>query len=110
MKKSLIYAMLVITGLNYVFGMFCYYSFGGSNLNGNIVDNLDDGIVNTLVRCFLIGDLVFTYALFMFPITESLERSFNIINKLYSRVLRITMVALTIGVAFLVPAFELLTP
>jgi hypothetical protein len=43
------------------------------NTKGNIIDNLHPGVIKQSVQIALCVDLFFTYALFLFPMSEALE-------------------------------------
>ncbi|ETO30897.1 hypothetical protein RFI_06226, partial [Reticulomyxa filosa] len=70
----------------------------------------------TLVKIFLSADLFFTYALFLFPVTESLERTLwdpatfgERSIEIKRNILRGILVFATCGIALLVPSFQVLT-
>jgi amino acid permease len=74
------------------------------------------GVVSTLVRIFLSVDLLFTYALFMFPVSESLEKElfkgeqFGTVKvEIKRNILRAILVGATAAIALEIPYFSLLT-
>ena len=112
---ALNWAMVIVTVLNIIFAEFSYLSFG-NNVCGNVIDNLDHGWLKSIVAILLCIDLFFTYALFLFPISESLEKTIFDENKFGQRkieiernIIRGILVFSTCGIALLVPNFQQLT-
>eukprot|EP01084_Bolivina_argentea_P239155 401965_1 len=115
-KIALNRAIIIVTVLNLLFGEFVYLAFGDNRICGNCIDNLNNGWLKSLVRILLCLDLFFTYALFLFPMTESIEQTiFNVNNfgqwktEVQRNILRTIIVFATCVIALLVPSFEKLT-
>ncbi|KAL6073321.1 Transmembrane amino acid transporter protein [Balamuthia mandrillaris] len=115
-KISLAAAMLFVTVLNLCFAVICLL-FWKENTAQNIIDNLSHGVITTLVRIFLSIDLLFTFALFLFPVSEALEHNFfnpslfgrSWKEEMKRNALRAVLVIATAGVALSIPFFSLLT-
>jgi hypothetical protein len=67
------YSLVCVTVLNLPFTVFAYMSFGDS-VKDNVIDNLTPGLVTNVVKVLLCVDLLFTGVLFLFPISEGLDR------------------------------------
>lgn len=116
---ALKWATLSATMTFCVFSGISYSAFG-QNVCGNIMDNLhSDRIFTKLVIISLCINLFFTYPLFMFPMTESLEITLFDINpnpnlrdwriEAKRNMLRACLVVMTGAVAIGVPKFALIT-
>merc|ERR1712087_648035 len=67
-------SLSLVTGVNMVFAVFAYVSFIDEQpFPDNIVDGLDAGVVQQITRACLCVDLLFTYALIMYPVTEAID-------------------------------------
>ncbi|KAL6059600.1 Transmembrane amino acid transporter protein [Balamuthia mandrillaris] len=115
-KLCLLASIIFVTVLNLGFSIICLM-FWKEHTAQNIIDNLSHGVVTTLVRIFLSIDLLFTFALFLFPVSEALEHNFfnpSLFGKSWKEemkrnALRVLLVVATAGVALSIPFFSLLT-
>lgn len=108
---------LVTAGL-LLFAGFAYSAFGESAC-GNIMSNLDfDHWATKVVVIALCVNLLFTYPLFLFPMTESIEMEMFDIGsgmigdwrlEMKRNALRAILVVMTGVVAIVIPRFELIT-
>ena len=117
-KKANNLSLLLVTIINMLFAIFAYISFIDIvPFPDNIVDGLDHGIIQQITRACLCIDLLFTYALIMYPFTEALDSELfdssqlnqnrNIIFK--GNIIRILIVIITAGIAIGIPHFGYLT-
>jgi len=124
--KTLLYAVVIVTVLNMGFAIPVYLLYNAET-QGNIIDNLHPGNLKKAVQIALCVDLFFTYALFLFPMSEALE---NDLTRAWERrrekggeekerdwevpwqfraFLRALLVATTALLAYLVPDFSSLS-
>lgn len=108
-------SLLFVTALNVAFALTLYFMYG-SGICGSVIDNLSKGKVANAVKILLSVDLLFTSALFLFPVSESVERVIFDAEKFgttkieaYRNVFRTFLVLLVALVGVLVPSFPLLT-
>merc|ERR1712232_1043911 len=116
-KKANNLSLLLVTSINMVFAVFAYLAF----LNmvpfpDNIVDALDEGIIQQITRACLCIDLLFTYALIMYPFTEALDTELFDVTQLNDQsiickgnAIRISIVIMTALIAIGIPHFGYLT-
>ena len=80
-----------------------------------MIQNLQSGVVSILVKAFLALDLLFTTLMFLFPISEALEkeifsrREIAQVNIWLRNFVRSLVVILIAAIAYFIPFFELLT-
>jgi len=65
-------SLTMVTFLNIPFMVYCYAAFS-TRTKENILENLSGGPFSDAVKVFLCLDLLFTAALFLFPVTEELD-------------------------------------
>jgi len=111
-------SLFLVTAINMIFSVFSYMAF----LNivpfpDNIVDALDAGIIQQITRACLCVDLLFTYALIMYPFTEALDTELFDVTQLSNdrtiickgNAIRVSIVIITALIAIGVPHFGYLT-
>lgn len=117
-KKANNLSLILVTAINMIFSVFAYISFLDMvPFPDNIVDGLDEGIIQQITRACLCVDLLFTYALIMYPFTEALDTELFDITQLTNNrsvmlkgsIVRIVIVIITALVAIGVPHFGYLT-
>jgi len=106
-------SMVFVTLLNLTFAVICYMLLGYC-AQGTVTDNLPKGWLPTTVQLFLCVDILFTYTIFIIPLSEMVEKLLKIKkNSSWWRIkyitLRICLVAFTICFALLVPMFNAIT-
>ena len=65
-------SMVFVTILNMSFAVICYMLLGYCT-QGTVTDNLPPGVFPSIVEFLLCLDLLFTYTIFMIPLSEMLE-------------------------------------
>ena len=116
-KKANNLSLLLVTLINMIFAVFAYISFLDIvPFPDNIVDGLDKGIIQQITRACLCIDLLFTYALIMYPFTEALDTELFDITQLNNtsvifkgNMIRIGIVIITALIAIGIPHFGYLT-
>merc|ERR1719203_177 len=106
-----------VTAINALFAVFAYVSFAGEGVFAdNIVDALDTGVVQQVTRTCLCIDLLFTYALIMYPFTEAIDSEIFGADRLKEpsvimkgNILRCAIVIVTALIAIGIPHFGYLT-
>nr|XP_039250430.1 amino acid transporter AVT3B-like [Styela clava] len=99
------WTMLLITTLYIIFGVCGYMSFGPET-NPIITLNLPTGIFPFLVKGCLCFSLFFTFPVMMFPVIQILEKRIGLENSpKKGKILRSTMVLLTVIIVLLIPSF-----
>jgi len=103
-------SIVIVTVLNVFFGLYGWSRFGDT-LKGNIIDNLGDDSLDTVVKIFLCIDLVFTSVIFLYPVCQAIESEFgSYLNNVYKRsTARLSFTVSVAVVAYLCPSFSLLT-
>ena len=110
-------SLLLVTLINMIFAIFAYISFLDMvPFPDNIVDGLDTGVIQQITRACLCIDLLFTYALIMYPFTEALDTELFDITQLNDtsiifkgNIIRIIIVICTALIAIGIPHFGYLT-
>ena len=70
-------SMVIVTVLNLSFAVICYMLLGYCT-QGSVTANLPSGWLPDVVEVLLCIDLLFTYTIFMIPLSEMLERLLKI--------------------------------
>jgi amino acid permease len=68
-------SVIFVTCINIPFALFAYLCYGEKTAD-NVIENLQPGVVTNAVKVLLCIDLLFTGVLFLFPVTEGLDREF----------------------------------
>lgn len=105
----------LVTGFNIVFAMLAYFLYA-EDTHGNIIENLEPGPLDVVVKVALVIDLVATSALFLLPMFELFENVlFKAANKgqwrteVLRNCFRTAIVAASCGIAILLPCFSIVT-
>ena len=111
-------SIVFVTIMNLSFGVTCWYFYGTENVRGNVIMNLPDGPVKSVVLILSGIGQVFTCVVFLFPFNEALENEwvkpskseFSATSRTWKVNLLRTVVVCAVGfVAYLVPDFSALT-
>eukprot|EP01084_Bolivina_argentea_P074326 134844_1 len=113
-------ALTTITVINMIFSVFGFVSFSKTmnspQNDGNIVSLLDHGGIQIFTKIFLCIDLLFTYAIIMYPFTEALDAVLFTLEqlktkkvKLITSSIRVFIVLCTAMIAIYIPHFGYLT-
>ena len=75
--KTVNVSMVFVTLLNLTFAVICYMLLGYC-AQGTVTDNLPKGWLPTTVQLFLCVDILFTYTIFIIPLSEMVEKLLKI--------------------------------
>lgn len=116
--KASTFSLFLVTIVNTFFSIFAYITFSDYSTDSfdNIVNVLDAGPLKILTKLCLCIDLLFTYALIMYPFTEAVDSEIFDPLLLNTRgilwkgnLIRFFLVIITALIAMFIPYFGYLT-